>query len=106
MIIPGLTAQDSSMIIRVFSDYEEVDQAILYGSRANGNFKPGSDIDITLVGRDLNLQILNDLTAKFTELPIPYTLDISIQHQINNPALLDHIGRIGIPLYIKNQQAQ
>ncbi len=106
MIIPGLTAADSSMIIHVFSNCEKVDKAILYGSRAIGNFKPGSDIDISLVGPNLNLQLLNNLTAIFAELPIPYTLDISIQHQISNPELLNHIKRIGIPIYIKNHQIE
>lgn len=101
MIIPGLTVQDSSLIIKVLSDCEAVDQVILYGSRAIGNFKPGSDIDITLVGSNLNLEILNDLTLKFAETSIPYSLDLSIRHQINNPDLQDHISRIGLLLYNK-----
>ena len=103
MIIPGITTLDNSLIIQVLSGCEEVDRAILYGSRAMGNYKPSSDIDIALVGSNLNLQILNNLTAQFAELSIPYTLDISIQNQIKNQALLDHISHAGIPLYIKNQ---
>jgi len=54
----------------------------------------------------LNLEILNNLTAKCDELPIPYSLDISILHQITNHALLDHISRGGISIYIKNQQIE
>ena len=104
MTIPGLTAEDSSLIILAISGCKEVEQAILYGSRANGNYKTGSDIDITLARSNLNLHILNDLTAKCAELPIPYTFDISILHQINSKNLPDPISRMGISLYTRNQQ--
>ena len=106
MIIPGLTAKDSSMIIDLLSDCKEVDKAILYGSRAIGNFKPGSDIDIAVIGSGLNLRLLNDLSESYYGLPLPYSLDLSIFQQINNPELLDHISTLGITIYNKNQQTE
>ncbi|MBI4647634.1 MAG: nucleotidyltransferase domain-containing protein [Bacteroidia bacterium] len=79
----------------------EVEQAIIYGSRAKGNFKQGSDIDITLKGENLGLDILNKICREVDDLLLPYTFDISIFKQIKNNDLLDHIERVGIIFYNK-----
>jgi predicted nucleotidyltransferase len=94
----GLKKETLQRITEVLSKHSQVDQAILYGSRAIGNYKNGSDIDITLKGCDLNLSILNRICNELDELLLPYTFDISILHQISNPDLQDHIKRIGINL--------
>lgn len=46
----GLEEQTLQTIFLIFGKYPEVEEVILYGSRAKGNFKPFSDIDITLKG--------------------------------------------------------
>lgn len=72
-----------------------IEKAILYGSRAKGNYRNGSDIDLVLIGRDLKFEDLAQLENEIDELLLPYKFDISIYHQINNPDLLEHIERIG-----------
>ena len=62
----------------MFESFDEVEEAILYGSRAKGNFKPGSDIDIVLRGEKLNLHVLNKISLDLDDLFLPYTFDISI----------------------------
>ena len=47
----GLSATVVAAINRVLARCPEVERAVLYGSRAKGNFKPGSDIDLTLFAR-------------------------------------------------------
>lgn len=64
-----------------------------------GNYKPGSDIDLTLKGHDLNLKLLNKISCDLDELLLPYTFDLSIYCHIKNPGLIDHIERVGLVFY-------
>jgi predicted nucleotidyltransferase len=75
---------------------KKVEEAILYGSRAMGNFRPGSDIDLTVKGQGLDLEMLNKISLALDELLLPYTFDISLFHQIKNQDLIDHIKRVGV----------
>ncbi len=92
----GLKDETIQKIISVFYCFSEIEKVILYGSRAKGNYKNGSDIDITLKGEGLNLSILNKIESKLDDLFLPYSFDISIYHQISNKELLEHIERVGI----------
>jgi predicted nucleotidyltransferase len=75
--------------------HPEIEKAILFGSRAKGNYKPASDIDLTLVGDDLTLTIQQTIENELDDLLLPYKFDISIYHTISSKELLDHIERIG-----------
>jgi len=97
----GLKDTDVKRIETIFSNFPEIEKAILYGSRAKGNFRPASDIDLTLVGSSLNLSVLNQIEIQLDDLLLPYTFDISIFTQISNTNLIDHIQRIGIEFYKK-----
>jgi len=54
----GLSESDIRGLCEVLSRYPEVEKAIIYGSRAMGNYRLASDIDITLSGESLSLQTL------------------------------------------------
>jgi uncharacterized protein len=97
----GLHEKFIADIASVFQQYPQVNEVILYGSRAKGNFKNGSDIDLTLKGKDISLSILNGISNKLDDLNSPYTFDISIFDHIENPDLLSHIERIGMVFYSK-----
>ncbi len=97
----GLTEIEIKKIQQVFRLNLNVDKAILYGSRAKGNFKPTSDIDFTLIGLNLNLTTLNKIENELDDLLLPYKIDVSIHHHISNIELLQHIDRVGIPFYQK-----
>jgi|ERR1017187_5142391 predicted nucleotidyltransferase len=97
----GLKENIIQSIQQVFAAFSEVDKAILYGSRAKGNYKSGSDIDLTLKGENLNLSVVNKISLQLDDLLLPYTFDISIFKQISNPDLIDHINRVGIVFYNK-----
>ncbi len=95
----GLTEQTIKQIRAVFKQHETVTEAILYGSRAKGNNKRGSDIDLTLKGNKLDLAVLNQIEQSLDELLLPYEIDLSIYEQIDNPDLIEHINRVGKPFY-------
>jgi predicted nucleotidyltransferase len=97
----GLNQQELESIKQILSSYSEVEKAIIYGSRAKGTHKPNSDIDISLMGSELTLGILNQISWKLDDLLLPYTFDLSNFHQINNVALVEHIERIGKVIYEK-----
>ena len=82
----------------------KIEKVILYGSRAKGNYKTGSDIDITLLGKGLSLDnSVYPLQALLEELYLPYQFDISIFNQIKRDDLIEHILRVGQVLYQKEK---
>lgn len=95
----GLSPEVFERIIAVFSRYPQISEVVLYGSRAKGTYQPGSDIDLSLKGRQLNLQILNKIANQLDDLLLPYMIDLSIYSQIENQDLLDHIDRVGQIIY-------
>ena len=97
----GLSQKTIKKIILIFQAFKEIDAVILYGSRAKGNFKPGSDIDMVLKGKKLNLHLLNKISLALDDLLLPYIFDVSIYHQISNPDLIAHIARVGKTFYTR-----
>ena len=95
----GLKDHIIAQIIGVFTKYPQIDQVILYGSRAKGNYKNGSDIDLTFVGDDLGLKLLNKIELEIDDLMLPFTFDMSLYQDIANPDLIDHISRVGRVFY-------
>jgi uncharacterized protein len=100
----GLKEKTISQIQAVLALHPQVEKAIIYGSRAKGNFKNGSDIDLALIGKeDLNLEILYRMMDEIDDLLLPYTFDLSILRQISDPDVIDHIKRVGVVFYDKQQ---
>lgn len=94
----GLSDSDYRNIIGVLARHPAVREAILYGSRAKGTCKPGSDIDLTFVGA-ITWEELQRIEAELEDLMLPYQFDLSLCSHIENPALLDHIRRVGKTIY-------
>jgi predicted nucleotidyltransferase len=102
----GLRDEVIASVIKILRQHDEVEDAIIYGSRAIGNFKPNSDIDITLKGQEISLSTIAIISSKLDDLLLPITFDISAYKTINNPQLIDHINRVGISLYSTNLSAE
>ena len=97
----GLKEKDIQKINGVFMDYPQIIKAILYGSRAKGTFRNGSDIDLTLLGEGLTLSVLFSIENDLDDLLLPYKIDLSILQKIENPDLVAHIERVGVDFYQK-----
>jgi predicted nucleotidyltransferase len=98
----GLKDETVERICEVFSRHPQVEKAILYGSRAKGNYRNGSDIDLTLIGgEDLDLPMLFKLMDELDDLLLPYTIDLSLFHLIGDPDVVAHVERMGVVFYEK-----
>jgi len=97
----GLKEATINKIISVFSQYPQIHKVLLYGSRAKGNYRNGSDIDLTLIG-DVSYSQLSSIEDKIDDLLLPYSFDISIFSDIDNPDLINSINRIGVIFYEKD----
>ncbi|PCJ41629.1 MAG: hypothetical protein COA81_06990 [Alphaproteobacteria bacterium] len=95
----GLGDNTINRIKAVFRRFPEISRVMLYGSRAKGNYKPGSDIDLTFFGNGLDLKSLSRIDGALDELDLPYLFDLSLYDEIENPDFLDHIKRVGILFY-------
>ena len=95
----GLSDKVVEKIQNVFAENSRIDKAIIFGSRAKGNYKEGSDIDIAIKGQDLVFDDTLSILRKLDELELPYEIDLINYHTIKEPELKDHIDRVGIELY-------
>lgn len=101
----GLKQHTIDQINGIFSKFPTIEQVILYGSRAKGNFRNGSDIDLVLMGTNLTFAQLLQIENELDDLLLPYKMDISIYHQIENPELLEHINRVGKIFFEKQSKS-
>ncbi len=95
----GLNNQEIKILRDVLASVPEVEEAIIYGSRARGTNKVASDIDITLKGSNLTYLQLALLDAKIDDLYLPYFVDLSLFSMIKNTDLIESIEREGKVLY-------
>lgn len=95
----GIKEEQWDKLLSTFAAYPKIERVVLYGSRAKGNYKPYSDVDITLYGQELTSSDISKLSLAIDDLLLPYQFDISIFHTLQNPDLIDHINRVGVEVY-------
>ena len=99
----GLQQKHINAINQCFAQYPSIELVLVYGSRARGNYKNGSDIDLNIIG---NLDYVNllRLENQLDDLLLPYKIDLSLRHKISNPDLLAHIVAEGKVFYEKENE--
>ncbi len=100
----GLDDKYFDKLISVFPRHPEVESVILYGSRAKGNYKPFSDIDITLKGKTLTRQLLGRIFTEIDDLLLPFFLDISIYSKLTDKGFIEAIDKTWVEIYRKNMR--
>lgn len=88
----------------VFRCWSQVESAWLYGSWAKGNYRTGSDIDLTIEGEGVSLAQLLAIENQIDELLLPWSVDLSLKEGIDNPALLEHIRRVGVRFHSRESR--
>jgi predicted nucleotidyltransferase len=97
----GLAQETLDKLNSVFEKFHKISQVLLYGSRAKGNFRHGSDIDLCLVGEGLSTTDLLKIENEIDELMLPYKVDLSILAQIEGVDLIEHIERVGKVFFVR-----
>jgi len=95
----GLTESAIVKLVGVFAACPQIERVILYGSRAKGTFRNGSDIDLTIIGDAVTHDQLLALANQLDDLLLPYKIDLSLLRQIENADLLEHIRRVGVVFF-------
>ncbi|GAB6050007.1 nucleotidyltransferase domain-containing protein [Hydrogenophilus islandicus] len=98
----GLPEETIARITAVLAQFPSIERAILFGSRAKGTAKPGSDIDLALCGPALTEREIVSLAARLDALDLPYTFDLCHFEKLANPQLIAHIERVGKEFYRRN----
>lgn len=101
----GLPDHTVDQICAVLAQHPEVERAVLYGSRAKGNYKPGSDIDLTLFGPALTQAQCATIADALDDLLLPYCIDLSLFVELRHPELEAHIRRVGVVFYGRETSA-
>ena len=98
----GLRERDTNDIVDAVKKFPEITKAVIFGSRATGNYKDGSDVDIAIKGDKITRETVTRLGAFLNEeLPLPYFFDIVHYEKINNKELIKHIDEEGKAVYVK-----
>ncbi len=97
----GLSEKTIAEVREFLAMCPEIEKAIVYGSRAKGRFRDGSDVDLTLIGETVTPKTLYKLSELLEDSYLPYRFDISILKFLDNPMLLEHIERVGQVFYAR-----
>ncbi len=95
----GLADATIDRINAIFALEPAIERVLLYGSRAKGTFRPGSDIDLTIIEHGMTASDLSRIERRLDDLSLPYTIDLSLFGHLKHPELIAHINRVGTPFY-------
>ncbi len=91
-------------IIEILAANPRVERVVLFGSRARGDARPASDVDLALYGKDLTLADLAALQAELEETDIPQRIDLVLAEAIDNPSLRDRIETEGVEWFRRKRE--
>lgn len=97
----GLSEKNITELRGILASFPHIETAIIFGSRARGDYRRGSDIDLSLKGKDLTFTDIAWLDAKLEDSYIPYFFDTNIYSTLRNKELQANIDRDGKVIYKK-----
>ncbi len=97
----GLTDRDMNTLRDILSKYPAVQKICVFGSRAKGIYKPGSDIDLAVMNDGVTESDISRMQSDFADSSLPYRVDLINYPTLKHPELKNHIDRVGVPIYQK-----
>lgn len=97
----GLSEKTIKIITELFKKYDQIDRVIIFGSRARGNFKNSSDIDLAIFGTNIDFKFIRHISAELDELPTPYSFDVLNYSDVENNEIKTNIDKDGVIFYQK-----
>ena len=103
----GIQPKDLKFIINTLINFPEVEKAFIFGSRALGNYKKGSDIDLAVMGGKVNLTTIAHIkTLLQEESPMPYLFDVIDYTHCKSEELKNHIDQFGLTIYTRAENSK
>ena len=102
----GLTDDNIERIQKIFENDSKIDEVIIFGSRAKGNYKEGSDIDLAVKGRNINFDDTLKLTSQLDDLNLPYKIDLLDYANTKDKDIIEHIDRVGLVFFSKWKETE
>ena len=99
----GLSESTVAQIGNVLARFPEVERALLFGSRAKGSHRQGSDIDLALIGIRLNWRTLGQIDHALDDLLLPYRFSLIQLSDRTDPEVAAHVHRVGRLFYERAQ---
>lgn len=84
-------------IRKVFNTVPHLQWVKIYGSRAMGNYRSNSDIDLAFSSYTEE-DVAGKIWGILENLPTPYQFDVTHYERVSNTALKEHIDRVGISI--------
>ena len=95
----GLPEEHIKIILDYIARYSEIEEAVLFGSRALGTYKSGSDVDIALKGNEVDSFLTAHLKSQIEEETcLPYFFDFVAYSKLSHKDLIRHIDKYGVVL--------
>jgi predicted nucleotidyltransferase len=83
----------------VFRRHANIEKVLIFGSRSKGNYCAGSDIDLALVGKDIDYNLLLTIQCEIDDLEMLYSIDLLDYQKQKGTPIGDHIDRVGQVFY-------
>lgn len=95
----GIPEKSLNMLITIFEKFDFIEKVVVYGSRAKGNYRQGSDIDLAVYSPTMTFSEQMQLELEIDDLLMPYSVDLLHFEKLTNEKLIEHIVRVGVPVY-------
>ena len=95
----GLSETVIKELQEVFRHHANIEKVLIFGSRSKGNYRTGSDIDLAVIGRDLDYNQLLDIICEIEDLELLYSVDLLDYQKKKGTPIGDHIDRVGQIFY-------
>jgi uncharacterized protein len=97
----GLSEKSFTIILDALRTFPQIEDVLIFGSRALGNAKNGSDVDLALRGARVDERTAAVVSARLNEeLPLPYFFDVLVFDSIQDAALREHIEKHGQSVFL------
>ena len=95
----GLSDKVIDEINDVFRKHSEVERVLIFGSRAKGNYRPGSDIDLAVIGSNIDFRLILKISCEIDDLELLYGVDLLDYQAKKGTPIGEHIDRVGQVFY-------
>ena len=102
----GLSDRDMKTLQDIFKKYPDVKNVFVFGSRAKGTYKQGSDIDLAIMNEGVKDMFIRKMKSDFEDSNLPYAVDLVNYPTLKHPELKNHIDRVGVPLFLDQNIAE